>query len=120
VLIAAGAIVSLLTLYALVRVWNMAFWRSKAEVAEYESPLLTNISEAPFAKKTAKKLSIPPLMLGATGAMVAVSIALTVFAGPLYGISSRAGENLEGPSFYVDTIFPNGIPTVGTGETGRN
>ena len=119
-LIAAGAIVSLLTLYALVRVWNMAFWRSTSEVAEYESPLLSNISEAPFAKKVAKKLSIPPLMLGATGAMVAVSIALTVFAGPLYGISSRAGENLEGPSFYVDTIYPNGIPTTGTGETGGN
>jgi multicomponent Na+:H+ antiporter subunit D len=120
VLIAAGALVSLLTLYALVRVWNMAFWRSPAEVKDYESPLLSNISEAPFAKKVAKRLTIPPLMLGATGAMVAVSVALTVFAGPLYGISSRAGENLEGPSYYVDTIYPHGIPTSGTGETGRN
>jgi len=120
VLIAAGAVVSLLTLYALVRVWNMAFWRPKSEVAEYESPLLNNISEAPFAKKVAKKRSIPPLMLGATGAMVAVSIALTVFAGPLYGISSRAGANLEGPSFYVDTIYPNGIPAVGSSEPAGN
>jgi len=41
--------------------------------------------------------------------MVVVSLALTVFAGPLYGIASRAGENLEGPSFYVDSVFPGGI-----------
>jgi hypothetical protein len=28
--------------------------------------------------------------------------------------------NLEGPSFYVDTIYPSGIPTIGKGETGGN
>ena len=108
VLIGAGALVSLLTLYALVRVWNMAFWRPAADVEDYESDLLANISEAPHQAAVAKTRTTPRLMIAATGVMVAVSIALTVFAGPLYGIASRAGENLEGPSFYVDLVFPGG------------
>ena len=109
VLIGAGALVSLLTLYALVRVWNMVFWRTASEVENYESPLLRNVSEAPFAVKPARAREIPRLMIAATTVMVAVSLALTVFAGPLYAMSSRAGENLEGPAYYVDAVFPGGI-----------
>jgi len=108
VLIAAGALVSLLTLYALVRVWNMAFWRSSSEVEGYESTLLDNVSEAPNAPVVQRTRTAPRLMIAATAGMVLVSVGLTVFAGPLYGIAARAGENLEGPSFYIDTVFPGG------------
>jgi len=112
ILIGAGALVSLLTLYALVRVWNLAFWRGADEVEGYESELLTNLSEAPHRVTVKKSRTTPLLMIASTGAMVAVGVALTVFAGPLYGIASRAGENLEGPSFYVDIVFPDGIPEI--------
>ena len=108
-LIGAGALVSLLTLYALVRVWNMAFWRSTEEVEGYQSDLITNISEAPNQATVQETRTTPGIMIAATGGMVLVSIALTVFAGPLYSIASRAGENLEGPSSYVDIVFPNGV-----------
>jgi len=104
-LIGAGALVSLLTLYALVRVWNMAFWRPAADVEDYESDLLANISEAPNQAAVVKTRTTPRLMIAATGGMVAVSLVLTVFAGPLYAIAARAGENLEGPGFYVDLVF---------------
>ncbi len=109
VLIGAGALVSLLTLYALMRVWNMAFWRPAADVEGYESTLLDNVSEAPGKTTVKATRTIPRLMTFATAGMVAVSVALTVFAGPLYGISTRAGENLEGPSAYVDLVFPNRV-----------
>jgi len=115
VLIGAGALVSLLTLYALVRVWNLAFWRGADEVDGYESELLTNLSEAPHGVSVKKSRTTPRLMVGATAAMVALGVALTVFAGPLYGIAARAGENLEGPSFYVDIVFPDGVPAIGEG-----
>jgi multicomponent Na+:H+ antiporter subunit D len=105
-LIGAGAFVSLLTLYALMRVWNMAFWRPAADVADYESPMLTNVSEAPNAPAMQQTRTIPKLMVTATAGMVVLSVALTVFAGPLFSLSSRAGENLEGPSTYVDIVFP--------------
>jgi multicomponent Na+:H+ antiporter subunit D len=108
-LIGAGALVSLLTLYALIRVWNMAFWRPAADVEGYESTLLNSVSEAPNAPTVQRTRPIPRLMVAATAGMVLVSLALTVFAGPLYGIATRAGENLEGPSFYVDIVFPGGL-----------
>lgn len=108
VLIGAGALVSLLTLYALIRVWNLAFWRPAADVEGYESSLIDNVSEAPGASEVTETKTIPRLMIGATAGMVVVSLALTVFAGPLYGLASRAGENLEGSSDYIDIVFPGG------------
>ncbi|MGV8884348.1 MAG: Na+/H+ antiporter subunit D [Microbacteriaceae bacterium] len=104
-LIGAGALVSLLTLYALVRVWNLVFWRPAAEVKDYESELLTNVSEAPHQAEVVETRATPRLMIFATGGMVAVSLLLTIFAGPLYGIAARAGDNLEGPGFYVDLVL---------------
>lgn len=109
VLIGAGALVSLLTLYALARVWNMAFWRPARDVKGYESPLLENVAEAPGSTRMLAIRRAPRLMVAATGVMVLVSLALTVFAGPLYGYSDRAGQNLQGPRTYVDIVFPGGV-----------
>jgi len=107
--IGAGAVTSLLTLYALARVWNMAFWRPADEVEKYESTLLDQLSEAPGENNDGEAKSSPKLMIAATAGMVALSVALTVFAGPLYALSSRAGENLNGPNNYVDLVFPEGV-----------
>jgi multicomponent Na+:H+ antiporter subunit D len=108
VLIGAGALVSLLTLYALVRVWSLAFWRNADEVDGYESELLRNVTEAPNATAVQQRRRMPRLMLAATGGMVLVGIALTVFAGPLFALSDIVGENLESPAIYVDLVFPSG------------
>ncbi len=109
VLIGAGALVSLLTLYTLIRVWNLAFWRPAKDVEGYESSLLDNVTEAPGVQPVKEKQRISRLMTAATGGMVAVSLALTVFAGPLFAISERAGENLDGASSYVAAVFPGGV-----------
>jgi multicomponent Na+:H+ antiporter subunit D len=107
--IGAGALTSLLTLYALARVWNMAFWRPADEVEKYESTLLDQLSEAPGENNDSESKNSPKLMVAATAGMVAISVGLTVFAGPLYALSSRAGENLNGPSNYIDLVFPEGV-----------
>ena len=116
ILIGAGALVSLLTLYALIRVWNMAFWRPAEDVKGYESPLLDNISESPEGRTMQATRRIPLLMIGATAGMVVVSLALTVFAGPLFGLSTRAGDNLEGPSTYVNIVFPGAADNGGSDD----
>lgn len=116
VLIGAGALTSLLTLYALARVWNMAFWRSESEVEHYESSLLDQLSEAPGVQTQKQTKNSPRLMTGATAAMVALTVALTVFAGPLYAIATRAGEDLETPQTYIDFVFPDGDPTLSSGS----
>ena len=109
--ITAGALTSLLTLYALARVWNMAFWRSKDEVKDYRSSLLEQLTERPGGAATVQRTRATPfLMRGATAAMVAVTVSLTVFAGPLYAFADRAGESLTGTDGYVDTVFPEGAP----------
>ncbi|AMB59455.1 Na+/H+ antiporter subunit D [Microterricola viridarii] len=110
--IAAGAITSLLTLYALTRFWNMAFWRGKGELQGYESVLIESLQEAPEAPDASvavKTRTVPASMLAVTTGMVALTVALTVFAGPLFGIAERAAEDLKTPAFYVDTVFPGGV-----------
>lgn len=107
VLVGTGALVALLTLYALARAWSMIFWRDSDEVAGYENPLPTQPTIGVSTKvKTAR--SIPRIMVGATIAMVALSVALTVFAAPLFNLSSRAGDNITGPGYYITTVFPGG------------
>jgi len=104
VLIGSGALVSLLTLYALARAWSMTFWRDVDEVAGYEHPLpvLQTVGTATEVKPAR---SIPRIMVGATTAMVALTVALTVFAAPLYALSARAGHNITGPGYYVTTVL---------------
>lgn len=120
VLIGAGALVSLLTLYALMRVWTLAFLRPAADVAGYESNLIGRIAGSPGSSTTRDTKTVPRLMTVATGGMVIAGLALTVFAGPLFDYTGRAGEALETPATYIDTVFPNGIPTIGDDSAGDN
>jgi multicomponent Na+:H+ antiporter subunit D len=110
VLIAAGAATSLLTLYALARAWNMAFWRSRAEAMNYESPMLDALQEDPYDEGTVKTRTVSRLMVTATGAMLALTLCLTVFAGPLFELTSRAAADIEAPSTYIQAVFPSGAP----------
>jgi len=118
-LIAGGALVSLLTLYALVRVWNLAFWRPLSDVEGDETRLLRTVEEAPNSTSTLSGTrSTPRLMTLSTAGMVAVGLALTVFAGPIFGLAARAAENLDGSTAYIELVFPGSIdqPALGVGE----
>lgn len=99
VLIVGGVLTSLLTLYALMRAWNLAFWRSKDETPEeMENERIAHLGSAPAADEQQERRRIPTIMTFATGGMVAVTLALTVFAGPpIYGLCERIGANLLQP-----------------------
>jgi|AutmiccommunBRH9_1029481.scaffolds.fasta_scaffold00237_29 multicomponent Na+:H+ antiporter subunit D len=114
-LIGVGALVSLLTLYALARVWSLAFWRTRAAalgdvsvtppstteglvLRDREDALLERLHDAPDAIPRQEQRQIPTLMVGATAGMVTVSVVLTLFAGPLFAYSERAGEMLTEPA----------------------
>lgn len=110
VLVAAGAATSLLTLYALARVWNMAFWRGRGEVKGYTSPLLASLAESPEDSGTvATKKATSKLMIGATTGMVVLTLALTVFAGPIFAYAERAAIQIGNVSNYVSAVFPGGF-----------
>jgi multicomponent Na+:H+ antiporter subunit D len=104
VLIGSGALVSLLTLYALARAWSLTFWRDAEEVAGYDNPLPV-LSQVGVTTEVRTVRSIPRIMVAATAAMVALSVALTVFAGPLFDVSTRAGDNIDGPEYYIAVVF---------------
>jgi multicomponent Na+:H+ antiporter subunit D len=104
--VAAGALVSLLTLYALMRVWSRVFWGSAPERAAEDAAGVQAEPAEPGAVAVRTR-AIPKLMVTATVGLVAASVALTVFAGPLYEYSARAAEAL-GDRGYVTSVLPNG------------
>jgi multicomponent Na+:H+ antiporter subunit D len=51
---------------------------------------------------------LPRLMVAATAGMVAVTLGLTVVAGPLYGMAGRAAADLLDRSPYIEAVLGEG------------
>jgi multicomponent Na+:H+ antiporter subunit D len=120
VLIGVGALTSLLTLYALARAWNMAFWRPKQQVTDYPSSMSVSLVEDPHDEGIVVKKTISPLMIGATTSMLVLTLALTVFAGPIFDFTTRAAANISSPSTYIDAVFPSGTGSIAESNVGTN
>ncbi|WP_433789552.1 Na+/H+ antiporter subunit D [Actinoplanes sp. CA-252034] len=86
-LVAGSALTSLLTLYALARVWNLAFWRSPA------SPETVPLRSS-------------RLMVTPTAALVVAGVVLTLAAGPLYSLTDTVAEDLLARTPYVEAVLP--------------
>ena len=125
VLVAGSVAVSLLTLLAMIRVWNRVFLRTP-EDAEYPDPILlapvpagsrflltsgsVDDQEGQFAGRGDVRL-MSPSMLGGASALVVVGVALTVFAGPIFQLADNAAENLVRPEHYVAAVLdPGSVP----------
>lgn len=92
-LVAGSLATSLLTLYAVVKAWNKAFWQD---------------APGPLAEETS-----PRGMVTAAGALVAVGLAITVLAGPLYRYTDAAAEALREREPYVVAVLPDGLRGAG-------
>jgi len=99
ILIIGGIITSLLTLYTLMRAWNLAFWREDDDQADEPAVVerIEYLGDAPAADEQSSRRVIPRIMTAATAGMVAVTVALTVFAGPLYQLCTSIGDALLTP-----------------------
>ncbi len=97
-LVAVGAAIltSLLTLYAMARVWSTVFWGKVASVVPDEDP-----SDAVVVGTE----RTPALMLGAAVFAVVGGLSITVLAGPLYALTSRAATDLMEPASYVRAVL---------------
>ena len=87
-LVAGGLITSLLTLYVVVKAWNKAFWQPPLE-------------EPPAVR-------MPRGMVGPAAALVAMGLAITIFAGPLYTLTDRAAVDLLGQTSYINAVLTDG------------
>lgn len=129
-LIGIGALVSLLTLYALARAWTLAFWRPKVRQAapaapsteaillrEREEAMFEKLQDAPDALPTQEKKGIPRMMILATAGMIGVSLILTFAAGPLFSYAERGGEDLAAPERLAQLVLDGEHPNGGSGST---
>ncbi len=128
-LVAGAALTSLLTLYAVARVWARAFWqRPVTDLTETDSATAGPLPEpAPraaaglvtgslrleparlFELQDLADRPIPRGMLLPAAGLVVASVALTIFAGPLYGVTDRAAHDLLERSPYIEAVFPGGV-----------
>ncbi|PDP85927.1 Na+/H+ antiporter subunit D [Glycomyces fuscus] len=128
-LVGTSVLTSLLTLYVIARVWNYAFWRSPSEgmVAEPGTVLEDTETDDPStaalgpgdavgpssrlgdtstaATPVVTSVALPKSMVGATVALVAFGIALTVLAGPLIEYSSDAAVELQARGPYIEAVL---------------
>jgi multicomponent Na+:H+ antiporter subunit D len=95
VVVAVSLLVSLLTLFSMAKIWGGAFW-GQPEDARGKLP-----DDAPYLH-----LRLNPLMLGATTALVGLSVVISVAAGPLYTLSERAARTLVERDPYIDAVLP--------------
>jgi len=98
-IVAVSLLVSLLTLFSMTKIWGGAFWGHpedvKGAVASSDRPL---------------RMKLNPLMLGATTALVGLSVVISVAATPLYALSERAAETLVERDPYIDAVLgPAGV-----------
>ncbi|USR79538.1 Na+/H+ antiporter subunit D [Arcanobacterium pinnipediorum] len=94
-LIGAGVVTSLLTLYAVTRAWTMMFWQE----APHELP-----------EKT-----IPRAMIISTATLVAVTIGISLGAGPLGRYTWDAASELHQRTPYISAVLPD--EERGTGQS---
>src|SRR5699024_12633279 len=74
VLILAGTVTRLLTLYVIGRTFNLAFWRDPADVEEPNEDLVEEFSERKktllAGRKWTSQIGVPPAMVVATSVVV--------------------------------------------------
>jgi multicomponent Na+:H+ antiporter subunit D len=110
-LVAGGLVTSLLTLYAVSRVWTKAFWRPRVDapdgelVAARAAVLLDDIEEVTFDDR-ADVGRMPIGMLAPTIALIIVGLGLTVLAGPIFAYSDRAAAEILDRGQYISAVAP--------------
>jgi multicomponent Na+:H+ antiporter subunit D len=93
-IVVASLVVSLLTLFSMMKIWLGAFWGEVDPGAEPEGTV-----------HRVGRLGGPVLMVGPTAVLVAVSLAVAVFAGPLYRVAERTAADLLDPSVYISAVL---------------
>ena len=84
-------VVSLLTLFSMMRIWMGVFWSPREEGAP-------GPPEGALARR-------PVLMVAPTAVLVACSLAIAVAAGPIYTYSERTARELLDRDSYIDAVL---------------
>src|SRR5699024_4877494 len=87
ILVGASVVARLLFVYVIAKIWNRAFWQEPGqEMFDNERPT-------------------PKVMSGATAAMIAFSLVLTVAAGPIRTYADEAAQSVLERTPYVGAVL---------------
>jgi multicomponent Na+:H+ antiporter subunit D len=92
---AVALVVSLLTMYSLMKIWISVFWSPATEPAP---------AGAAARDRAAEPLGGPLLMVAPTVVLAALTVVIGLAAGPLYDLSLRAAADLLEPSAYLEVV----------------
>jgi multicomponent Na+:H+ antiporter subunit D len=107
-ILAVAVVVSLLTLFSVFKIWIAVFWSPAESSAE---PAMVSASGGPARATTATveatttRVATPPLMLVPTAVLAVLTLAIGVFAGPLYDLADRAAADLVDPAPYREAVL---------------
>lgn len=105
VTVVAAIVTSLLTLYAMVRVWNRVFWRpvepEPRDIGQPQEPQYVPERRSMVENSALVIERVRVSMALPTAALVLITIMLTVLAGPLFQIADRASVELGERTVYV-------------------
>lgn len=126
-LVVGGVVASLLTLLVMARVWNRVFWRSPADAEDPDPVLLATAPDASGAEsmralRSSKHVDategrfsgeneipiLPRMMVYSTMGLVALGVALSVFAGPLFELSQQAADGMLARTPYIEAVLGTG------------
>jgi multicomponent Na+:H+ antiporter subunit D len=86
VIVAVSLAASLLTLFSMTKIWGGVFWGDSSPAERRSAPAMTI----------------------ATSAVVALSLAVALFAGPIADLAGRAAADLVDPSIYAGFVLGDG------------
>jgi multicomponent Na+:H+ antiporter subunit D len=92
VLVGVAMVVSLLTLFSMIKIWSGVFW----------SPATERPENPPHP---VGRLGGPVLMVAPTALLVGLGLAIALAGAPLYRYSVRAAADLLDPVLYVNTVL---------------
>lgn len=90
--VAVSLLVSLLTLFSMMKIWIGVFWSAESEALEGR-------------RHEVGMMGGPGLMVGPSVALGVMGIGLAVAAGPLYELCQRAAADLLDPAQYVQAVL---------------
>jgi multicomponent Na+:H+ antiporter subunit D len=106
-LVIGGVLTSLLTLLAVARVWNRAFWRKPSDADHPDPVLLAPRATSDTGSRGGRNnvTLLPRTMVGSTLGLVLLGVSLTVFAGPLFKVSDQAARDMLDRSSYIQAVL---------------
>ena len=113
---------SLLTLLAIARVWNRAFWR-KPEDAEHPDPVLLAAPGGLGHGRPGRASRTSPCCRGPwwvpPWAWCIFGVALTVFAGPLFRVADQSAAMMLDRSSYIQAVLGEDAPVPALSQPAR-